>query len=135
MSAATLDELVWKHELEQIDLLMMNIEGAERSAIKGMQKSISITLRVAIACHDFRAERDGLDDMRTKALVVDYLRRNGFRVVTPMSCGAGAASDWVFGENLAFGERSATNFQSAWPFAMILGLAADSELRILEPVV
>ena len=45
--------------VERIDLLKMNIEGAERQAIQGMEDSPRNTRHVCISCHDFLADDGG----------------------------------------------------------------------------
>jgi FkbM family methyltransferase len=79
--AETLDGFVEKHGIARIDFLKMNIEGAERLAIRGMQRSIGITQNVCICCHDFLADRGGAEDMRTKELVQRFLVEHGFDIV------------------------------------------------------
>jgi len=76
--ACSLDELCAEHGITRIDFLKMNIEGAERFAIAGMRRIIEQTRAVCIACHDFLADQN--EFYRTQALVVDFLRTNGFSV-------------------------------------------------------
>jgi hypothetical protein len=68
--------------IEQIDLLTMNIEGAERLAIRGMDRVLDHTRNVVIACHDFLAAESGDVSLETKDLIVDTLRSAGFSVRT-----------------------------------------------------
>jgi len=76
-----LDDIVTSHAIEHIDFLKMNIEGAERLAIKGMDQTIARTDRVCICCHDFLADRGGPETMRTRKLVTSYLQERGFSVL------------------------------------------------------
>ena len=78
VEAWSLDELCAQQGIEHIDFLKMNIEGAERLAIQGMQRMIQHTRQLCIACHDFVGEQS--DFYRTKALVLDFVRANGFEV-------------------------------------------------------
>jgi hypothetical protein len=78
VEGVTLDELCDQHQVKQIDFLKLNIEGAERLAIGGMQRMIHNTRNVSIACHDFLAG-DG-EFYRTKALIAEFLRSHGFDV-------------------------------------------------------
>lgn len=94
------DDLVADLALDRIDCLWMNIEGAERLAIKGMAETLRKTRYVAIGCHDFRAERDNIDQMRTKRPVLEFLKNNGFKTTSNPSNGK-SPNDWVFGENTA----------------------------------
>jgi FkbM family methyltransferase len=76
--AVTLDELCDEHGIGRVQLLKMNIEGAERYAIEGAEAVLERTDHVCIACHDFTSERD--PDLATRELVVDFLRERGFEV-------------------------------------------------------
>jgi FkbM family methyltransferase len=77
----TLDQLVGAVGLQRIDLLKMNIEGAERQAIEGGARALAITQHAAISCHDFVADFEGgPDEMRTRAEVHAALLASGFRV-------------------------------------------------------
>lgn len=80
VAAATLDEICRQQGLRRIDLLKMNIEGAERRAIAGMEQVMKMTRYACIACHDFRGA-DG-ESMCTRQAVTDFLRGHGFRIVT-----------------------------------------------------
>jgi FkbM family methyltransferase len=77
----TLDSIVASLGIEPIDLLNMNIEGAERAALEEMLPTIRITRQVAISCHDFLADWGRGEMMRTKSMVVDFLRQQGFEVM------------------------------------------------------
>ncbi|MDP3244353.1 MAG: FkbM family methyltransferase [bacterium] len=76
-----LDTLVKTLGIETIDFLKMNIEGAEKIAIRGMADCIKKTRYVCISCHDFLADRQNIEAMRTKDEVIEFLRQNGFRVI------------------------------------------------------
>ncbi len=49
--ATTIDALT--AELDHVDLLKMNIEGAEQLAIEGMRGSLEKVRHVVVSCHDF----------------------------------------------------------------------------------
>lgn len=68
----------------RIDFLKMNIEGAERLAVMGMDRTIGKTRYLAIACHDFVADMGEGDEQwfRTKKLVTEYLTERGFSLTT-----------------------------------------------------
>jgi len=78
--ARRLDHIARDLGLGTIDLLKMNIEGAERAALEGMGELIERTHHVCIGCHDFRADRGGTEHMRTKAFVQDFLSCRGFQI-------------------------------------------------------
>jgi FkbM family methyltransferase len=80
----TLDSLAEELAIQEVALLKINIEGAERLAIAGMDRVIDRVQNVCVSCHDFVADRRGpaYDEMRTRAEVLDYLQRAGFEVRT-----------------------------------------------------
>jgi FkbM family methyltransferase len=78
----SLDEICRQQRVERVDLLKMNIEGAERLAIQGMSETTGRTAYVCIACHDFLSDDVNSGWFSTRETVIDFLRRNGFRIVT-----------------------------------------------------
>ncbi|EAQ34232.1 hypothetical protein NB311A_09641 [Nitrobacter sp. Nb-311A] len=76
VQAIELDRFVKQHQIEKINLLKMNIEGAEELAIKGMLNSIKMAKYVVIACHDFK---DG--ELGTKKPVKEFLNASGFHII------------------------------------------------------
>ena len=50
--AVTLDDLCLERGITRIDWLKMNIEGAEKEAIKGMETIAPMIRNVTISCHD-----------------------------------------------------------------------------------
>lgn len=100
VQGTTLDQLFREHGFETIDLITMNIEGAETLAIQGMSESINRIRHVAIACHDFRANSENNDFMRTSAFVTAFLKEHGFEITKEGSSEYGAASgDWIAARN------------------------------------
>ena len=57
------------------------IGGAEKMAIGGMSRTIQKTRYICISCHDFKAERESNEDMRTKATVREFLLKHNFEIV------------------------------------------------------
>ena len=55
----------------------MNIEGAERLAVKGMSEVFSQISALCISCHDFLADLGQSDDFGTKLEVVPRLKKSG----------------------------------------------------------
>jgi FkbM family methyltransferase len=78
----SLDSIGDELHLDKVDLLKMNIEGAERLAVRGMTALASRTRYVAISCHDFISDRDGGDTFRTFDEVRSWLGDHGFDLVT-----------------------------------------------------
>lgn len=77
---ATLDQLL--HELDVggrgISFLKMNIEGAERLALPGMEATLRRTQNVAVACHDFRTRAGESEFFATLGFVRRFLDEHGF---------------------------------------------------------
>jgi FkbM family methyltransferase len=80
--ALTLDAVVAEHGVPRIDLLKVNIEGAERLMVRGMQASTPLVRHAAISCHDFLADERADDDFRTRKEVREFLVGAGFAVTT-----------------------------------------------------
>jgi FkbM family methyltransferase len=78
--AMKLAEYFRARQIERVDLLVMNIEGAERPAVAGMHEVADRIRHVAIACHDFLADETGNEAMRTKRIVREQLSRCGFEI-------------------------------------------------------
>lgn len=80
IEGATIDEIVRRFDLDRIDLLKMNIEGAETQAVLGMVKSRDLIRNAVISCHDFRADRGDGEVFRTSGAVESNLRSWGFDI-------------------------------------------------------
>jgi FkbM family methyltransferase len=79
------DELGIRH----IDLLKMNIEGAEPLALQGMGALLDQTRHLCISCHDFLG-------VHTKAFVREILRAHGFDVTTRDDAPDAWVRDYVY---------------------------------------
>jgi len=97
--AASLDSLAGELGLDRIALVKMNIEGAERLAVKGMERIAGRIAHVAISCHDFIADRDGGDEFRTKADVRKQLDSFGYRIVTRAEHPDAWVRDYLYGRS------------------------------------
>jgi FkbM family methyltransferase len=78
----TVDALVVQFGLTRIDLLKVNIEGAERDALSSMTSSVPLVRNAVVSCHDFVADAGGNDAFRTAVDVDSVLRRWTFSVTT-----------------------------------------------------
>jgi FkbM family methyltransferase len=78
----TIDEITKELGIERIDLIKMNIEGAETAALRGAPETLRITRHVAVSCHDFLADEGGPARLRTKADVRSLLEEIGFKITT-----------------------------------------------------
>jgi FkbM family methyltransferase len=95
--ARRIDTIARELGLTRIDLLKMNIEGAERQAIRGLEGIVASTRHVCIGCHDFLADAGGPAELRTKALVRDFLVERGFRVMTRDDAQDPWTRDYLYG--------------------------------------
>jgi FkbM family methyltransferase len=95
--ARRIDTIAAELGITSIDLLTMNIEGAERLAIAGLDGIIDATRHVCISCHDFLADDDGSDELRTKAVVREFLVARGFRVSSRDDAPDAWTRDYVYG--------------------------------------
>jgi FkbM family methyltransferase len=73
ITSMSLDQFVADQNIERIDFLKANIEGAEQLLIKGMNGSLSKIRNIAISCHDFRFHAGEDEFFKTKDLVIDFL--------------------------------------------------------------
>ena len=78
--ALTLDELVDRWALDQIDFVKLNIEGAEEAALRGLARHAVRVRHLTVSCHDFLADRGGAPSNRTNAAVRRLLWGYGFTV-------------------------------------------------------
>jgi FkbM family methyltransferase len=79
VTSGTLDQISAELEIKHIDFLKVNIEGAERYALVGMESILECTESICVACHDFLAERGLGEHYRTKRFVERFLADHGFR--------------------------------------------------------
>lgn len=81
--ARSLDSLTEELGIEEVALLKMNIEGAERMAVRGMKRLAPNVRYGTISCHDFLAERmGGSEEFRVKEGVRRTLEELGFMIKT-----------------------------------------------------
>jgi FkbM family methyltransferase len=88
--ARRLDSIAADLGIRHIDLLKMNIEGAEQRALAGMGALLESTRHVCISCHDFLG-------VPTKAAVLSLLSTRGFDVHTRDDAPQPWARDYVYG--------------------------------------
>lgn len=72
VQADTLDNIISAYDVERVDLLKFNIEGAEIEALKGAKELLGLTKKVAIATHR-------RDKGWTTTKVLDLLKKRGFK--------------------------------------------------------
>ena len=98
--ATTIDAIHQTLGLGRVHFLKMNIEGAERFAIRGMRETLSQTEVLCVSCHDFLADVAGDGALRTKGAVKQFLQHNGLSVVERLEPGLPPyVRDQVWGYN------------------------------------
>jgi len=90
------EAFIKKYHLETIDLLKMNIEGAEKALLSSVTDFAKIK-RLIISCHDFRANSGDGEHYRTKEFVVNVLKQNNYDIKT-FDYGRGWSEDWIYAE-------------------------------------
>lgn len=98
VQTTTVDALHQELGLSRIHFLKMNIEGAERLAIRGMSEVLKHTGVLCISCHDFLAMRNRDDSLRTKNEVRRFFEGNGIKVFE-RAAGTPCLRDQVWGIN------------------------------------
>lgn len=87
------DTFLSKYLLDNIDLLQINIEGAEKYLLP-MVNNFQHIKNIIVSAHDFRANRGDGEHFRTREFVRSYLESVGYTVV---SCGTKPRQqDWLF---------------------------------------
>lgn len=76
-----LDELVERLGVDRIDLLKVNIGGAELDVLESAPDVLARVRNIVVSCHDFRADDGGSTWLRTSAAVGDLLCEAGFTVL------------------------------------------------------
>lgn len=96
VAGTTVDLICELLKLSRVDLLKMNIEGAERLAMRGMVSTLRTTRNVCIACHDFRAARGEGGFYRSREEVTDFLTNSGFRIRTRADDPRPSVRDYIY---------------------------------------
>lgn len=89
----TLDQFIIDNSITSIDLLKVNIEGAEYEMIDGMKESIKLIENVAISCHDFLFT----NQKNIKDKVISFLQSNNFEI-TLNNTDNKVTDSWVYGK-------------------------------------
>jgi FkbM family methyltransferase len=94
----TLDHILENLDVKHVDFLKMNIEGAERQALEGFSSGLGNTTHLAVACHDFLADRGLLPaTARTKADIRAILQSSGFSLRTREADSRPWIRDYLYG--------------------------------------
>ena len=98
VKALSLDHFFEQAQLDRIDLLKMNIEGAERDAMNGLRDHADRIQRLAISCHDFVADTGYGDKFRTKVEVRKRMVDLGFSIVKRSDAKTSWETDVLYGK-------------------------------------
>ena len=99
------DDFMEENNIESVDLLKMNIEGAELGVLESIRRFDKVK-RFVISCHDFRANRGQGEYFRTKEKVIEILKKNGYKIKGieldsyPSDAWRLSVDDWVFAEKV-----------------------------------
>lgn len=96
IQAETFDDFVERNNIQSIDFLKMNVEGAEQLIVKGMLKNLNRIKHLAISCHDFRFQQGESEFFKTKQIVIDFLTSNNFKISTQHTS-VSMVDDYVYG--------------------------------------
>lgn len=104
VKANRMDSFMEAHNIQKVDLLKSNIEGAERFVVDTLSKeNLQKIKNVVISCHDFKYLRTGNEFYKTKEYVMNFLTSNGFEI-THQQTGLGYIDDYVYGINKHYQE-------------------------------
>jgi FkbM family methyltransferase len=96
VKSITLDELVKNYSVDKIDFLKMNIEGAEKSALRGFKVMFKVVRNWCISCHDFLE----FGNIKTYDFVNSWMReRNIERLGSFKSDKKSFGDYYVYGKN------------------------------------
>lgn len=95
IKALTLDSFVQQNNITSIDLLKINIEGAELQVIEGMEKSVDMIKHFAISCHDFLFK----EETNIKETVAAFFKSKGFEV-QEINTGNKYIDSWIYGKRI-----------------------------------
>ena len=87
-------DFLQRYDIDRIDLLKMNIEGAEKQLIESIG-DFSRIKRLIVSCHDHRADSGEGEFYRTKKHVTSRLEQEGYQIRT-FDSGIGWGDDWIF---------------------------------------
>ena len=98
VQAKSIDQICSENSINKLSLLAMNIEGAEKFAIMGMAETVCKIERLAISCHDFKADRLNEDFFRTKKEILQFVKDIGF-ILFEVEFKTLWERDWVYAYN------------------------------------
>ncbi len=97
VQATTLKVICEQQGVKDIAFLKLNIEGAERHALLGVEPVIRHIRQICVACHDFRTNLGHSELFRTRAFVEQFLKGHGFELASRPDDPRDYVRDHVFG--------------------------------------
>jgi len=88
------DQFVTDNQIDKINYLKVNIEGAEYDMVDGMKNSIGIIENIALSCHDFLYIGGG---ERIKDKIMGFLTENNFELFY-RNTGDEILDSWIYGK-------------------------------------
>lgn len=95
VKAVTMDTFIKENNIETIDYLKVNIEGAEKLLIRQFT-SVRKIRHIAVSCHDFLGKRHQDPAFFTKQEVREFLVQHNFKLYFQHT-GIDYIDDWVYG--------------------------------------
>ena len=89
VESVTWPDFVRRHGISRVDLLKMNVEGAEKQLLDHID--LGVVERVIVGVHDFRSDRGEGEHFQTRAHVEVRLTQAGFRLKP-------VGETWIFAE-------------------------------------
>ncbi len=97
VDAISIDEFIKQNNIQRINFLKVNIEGAEKLLIRQFE-NITKVHHVAIACHDFLARRLNDNTYMTRKDIEAFLIKNDFQI-SFRNTSIDYKDDWIYGLN------------------------------------
>ena len=100
VQARTLGSIIKETDSERIDLIKINIEGAETSALIGMSRVLEAVPHVVVSCHDFKANRGEGDAFRTYDNVYKVLAASKYQLSNRPSDPRPEVPYYIYGQKI-----------------------------------
>ena len=100
VNGLTIDQYLEDHNIDYVDYMKINIEGAEKLVIEEFKKIKSVK-NIAISSHDFLGHRTGDKFYFTKDLMINFLKENNFEYYI-RDTGVDYKDGWIYGVNKQF---------------------------------
>lgn len=103
--ALPLRQIMALADIDHIDFLKVNIEGFEWPVLRESSDLLRHVRHVAVACHDFNADRTGNDWQRTFENVSDLIVEAGFHLTTRPNDERSWVRNYVYGSRVPARQR------------------------------